>query len=74
MNPGGICRNASGRLSCARTFNSRGVNRQLAGLADELIHELADLAEVLGDLTQAAERGPDAPGERVQEPSCSSAT
>jgi hypothetical protein len=74
MNPGGISRRASGRLSCARTFNPRGVNRQLAALADEPVHELADLAEVLGDLARSAERGPDAPGERVREPGCSSGT
>jgi hypothetical protein len=36
-------------------FDLQGLDRQLATLADELIDELVDLAEVRRDLTQAVE-------------------
>jgi hypothetical protein len=55
MNPANFCRRGTIALSCTRTFNPPRVNRQLAGLSDELIYELVDLAEVREDLAQAVQ-------------------
>jgi len=44
--------------SCARlfSFDPPAVDGQLAALADELVHQLVDLAEVLGDLPEPFQR------------------
>ena len=45
-------------LTCLFGFNPAGVGGQLAALADDLQHDLVDLAEILRGLAQAAERLP----------------
>jgi hypothetical protein len=61
-----LCRSRACRLP----FDPPGVDGQLAALADERIDQLVDLAEVLGDLPQVAERCPEPSGERVEDPGC----
>jgi hypothetical protein len=56
---------ALGTLAAA--FDPAGVNGQLAALANERIDQLVDLAEVVGDPVQTAERGLKPSGERVED-------
>jgi len=55
-------------LTCLFGFNPAGVGGQLAALADDLQHDLVDLAEILRGLAQAAERLPQPLGERAGDP------
>jgi hypothetical protein len=54
-------------LSRARffPFDPPGVDGQPAALANELIHQLVDLAEILRDLAEPRERGPEPLRERI---------
>ena len=51
----------------ALPFDPPGVYGQLAARANERIYELVDLAEILGDLAQPGERGPESLRERIQD-------
>jgi hypothetical protein len=55
-------------LTCLFGFNPPGVDGQLAALADDLEHDLADLAEILRDEAQAAGRLSQSLGERPEDP------
>jgi hypothetical protein len=52
--------------SCLSSFDPASVRREFPPGADELVHQLVDLAEVLGDLPEPFQRCPEALGEGIQ--------